>query len=96
MKRASVSELKAHLSAYLDVVRQGDDVLITDRGRLIARLAPVVNNAREESRRELLLRTGRLRAPTKRLPKDFLTRALPADPEGSSLQAILDERGEGP
>jgi prevent-host-death family protein len=95
MKRASVSELKARLSAYLDIVRHGDDVLITDRGRLIARLVPVGSDAREESRREILLRTGRLRAPTQRLPKDFLTRTLPADPDGRSMQAVLDERGEG-
>jgi prevent-host-death family protein len=95
MKRASISELKARLSAYLDVVRQGADVLITDRGRLIARLTPVLHDAREESRRELLIRTGRLRAPVKRLPKDFLTRTLPKDPGGRSLDVIREERGEG-
>ncbi len=95
MKQTSISDLKAHLSAFLDIVRRGDDVLITDRGRLIARITPVLQSAREEGRRDLLLRTGRLRAPTGRLPKDLLTRSLPADPEGRSLSAVLDERSEG-
>ena len=95
MKQTSISGLKAHLSAFLDVVRRGDDVLITDRGRLIARLTPVLQAAQEEGRRDLLLRNGRLRAPTARLPKDFLTRSLPADPEGRSLSALLNERSEG-
>lgn len=34
----AVSELRAHLSHYLDRVREGDDVVITDRGMPIARL----------------------------------------------------------
>ena len=34
----AVSELRAHLSEYLDRVRAGDEVVITDRGVPIARL----------------------------------------------------------
>ena len=69
--------------------------MITDRGRLIARLTPVLQDDLAESRRELLMRTGRLRAPSQPLPEDFLTRELPADPDGQSLNALLDERGGG-
>jgi prevent-host-death family protein len=95
MKTASVSELKARLSAYLDAVRQGDEVLVTDRGRPVARLAPVKAGRQQESRRDLLLRTGQLRAPTATLPKDFLTRQRPSDPKGRSLAALLAERESG-
>ena len=48
IKTASISELKAKLSAFLDIVRQGNEVLVTDRGRLIARLAPVKGGRLEE------------------------------------------------
>lgn len=41
MKTASISELKARLSAYVDAVREGEEVLVTDRGRPIARIGPV-------------------------------------------------------
>jgi prevent-host-death family protein len=34
----AVSELRAHLSDYLDQARSGDEVVITDRGVPIARL----------------------------------------------------------
>ncbi len=95
IKTASISELKAKLSAFLDVVRQGNEVLVTDRGRLIARLTPVQDDDLEGSRRELLLRSGQLRAPTASLPNDFLDRGRPLDPEGLSLAVLLGERGEG-
>ncbi len=95
IKTASISELKAKLSAFLDVVRHGDDVLVTDRGRLIARLTPVHDSDFEGGRREALLRSGQLRAPSAPLPGDFFDRVLPLDPDGLSLAVLLEERGEG-
>lgn len=95
MTTTSISELKARLSAYLAAVRQGDEVLVTDRGRVIARLAPVTGNLLEESRRELLLRSGRIRPPTTALPKNFWNARRPRDAEGRSLAALLAERSEG-
>jgi prevent-host-death family protein len=41
MKHARVSELKAHLSAYLEYVRKGETVVVSDRQTPIARLVPV-------------------------------------------------------
>ena len=95
IKTASISELKAKLSAFLDIVRQGNEVLVTDRGRLIARLAPIKGGRLEDSRRDLLLRTGRLRLPAGALPKDFWDRAHPTDQKGRSLAALLAERESG-
>jgi prevent-host-death family protein len=95
MKTASISELKARLSAFLDIVRDGDEVLVTDRGRLIARLVPVAGRHADAGRRDLLLRSGRLRAPAGRLPADFWKRRHPADAKGRSLAALLEERDEG-
>lgn len=43
MKTASVSEAKNRLSAYLDLVRQGNRVIITDRGQPVAELAPIAH-----------------------------------------------------
>ncbi|MEX2627303.1 MAG: type II toxin-antitoxin system prevent-host-death family antitoxin [Ilumatobacteraceae bacterium] len=41
MSTASVSELKAKLSAYLREVRRGGEVQVVDRGIPIARLVPL-------------------------------------------------------
>jgi prevent-host-death family protein len=95
MTTTSISDLKARLSAYLDIVRQGDEVLVTDRGRVIARLSPVTGDVLEESRRDALLRSGRITPPTKPLPKDFWKVEHPRDATGRSLAALLAERSEG-
>lgn len=95
IKTVSVSNLKAKLSAFLDIVRQGDEILVTDRGRLIARLGPIAGDHAGASRRDLLLRTGRLRPPRHDLPADFWDRARPADPDGRGLTALLAERESG-
>lgn len=95
MTTTSISELKARLSAYLDLVRQGDEVLVTDRGRVIARLTPVTGDLLVDSRRELLIRGGRVRPPARALPRDFWDAPRPKDSEGRSLAALLEERSEG-
>jgi prevent-host-death family protein len=38
---AGVKELRDHLSRYLDVVRDGREVTVTDHGRAVARLVPL-------------------------------------------------------
>lgn len=38
---AGIREIKNHLSAYLDRVRAGEEIVITDRGRPIARLTAI-------------------------------------------------------
>jgi prevent-host-death family protein len=40
MKKAMVSDLKVHLSAYLAEVRRGESVIVCDRTTPIARLVP--------------------------------------------------------
>lgn len=39
--KAGVRELKNNLSRYLERVRQGDEVVVTDRGRAIAKMVPI-------------------------------------------------------
>ena len=41
----AVSELRAHLSDYLDRAREGDEVVITDRGIPVARLLGLTTTA---------------------------------------------------
>ena len=41
MKTAKVSELKASISEYLSKVKAGEEVLVTDRGKPIAKIIPL-------------------------------------------------------
>jgi prevent-host-death family protein len=90
------AELKAHLSQYLDRVRAGQEVVVTDRGRPVAKLVPIGRAQAKESRRERLLRDGVLIGGQGRL-----RRSLREPPEGetrvgeSVLAALIDERRQG-
>lgn len=95
LKYASISQLKARLSRFLDAVRQGEEIIVTDRGHPVARLAPVRGEFAEDARRDQLIRSGRLIPPRRPLPDGFWDRARPSDPEGRGLFALLEEREEG-
>ncbi len=41
MRKAGVREARQHLTDLLDDVKKGREVVITDRGRPVARLSPV-------------------------------------------------------
>lgn len=95
MKRASVAKLKEQLSMYLRIVKAGEEILVTERGRPIARLGPVGRSEQEEARMQQLIQAGVVTPPIrKKLPRDFWTLKRPKDPEGLVLQALLDERAE--
>ena len=95
MKTAAVSELKARLSEYLNQVKGGAEILITDRGKPVARLAPL---SRTRDFKESLVRMekqGLIRLGPGKLPKDFWKIPRPEDPEGLVLKALLEEREAG-
>lgn len=95
MKLASISKLKARLSQFLDAVKSGQEVIVTERGRPIARLSPIRGAAREDERTQRLVRAGQLRPPRVDRPPDLDRLDRPEDPEGRSLDALLEERSEG-
>lgn len=95
MKIAAVSELKARLSEYLNQVKAGMEVLITDRGRPVARLVPL---SRSKDLKESLVRMekeGLIRIGSGKLPKNFWRMHRPDDSNGMVLKALLDEREAG-
>ena len=93
MRRASISTLKATLSKYLDAVRRGEEVLITDRGRPIARILPVTGDEEEEGRLSRLIREGILSPPLK--PRSGTLKPPSGRRSAGVLAALLDEREEG-
>jgi len=43
MRRVKIAELKNHLSQHLRAVEAGDEVVVTDRDRPIARIVPAMS-----------------------------------------------------
>jgi prevent-host-death family protein len=91
MTTVGVAQLKARLSEYLALVKAGEEVVITSRGRRVAKLVPV--HDAEEHLRELE-RQGLVRIGTGKLPPGFLEEPRP-ESSASVLEALLEERREG-
>jgi len=94
MEKATISELKNRLSAYIKKVRAGQTVLILDRDQPVARLERVEAAPHADDRLARLERAGLLRRARSPLPLDAL-RSAPLQPGPSVLQALIDERREG-
>jgi prevent-host-death family protein len=85
----SVAILKASLSELLAGVKAGGEVIVTERGRPVARIVPYESGGAEL---DDLVRMGQVRRSRSHLPPDFWAVPRPADPDGRLLQALLEER----
>lgn len=94
MRMTGVTELKASLSEMLARVKSGEEILVTEHGRPIARIVPLAPSAPEAAADELV-RAGVLRPPERGLDEDFWRLLRPIDPDGALLQALLEERRTG-
>ena len=77
--------MKNHLSAYLDRVREGEEIVITDRGRPVARLTSVDPDV---DRLQALIDNGAITPATAR-------RSLPdrrVRVKGSLADLVTDQR----
>ena len=95
---AKVSELKAGLSAYLERVKRGDQVVITERGRSIAKIVPILATELDEEEHIRELERRGIALPPEYaggVPPEYWALELPKDPEGLVLKALLQEREEG-
>jgi prevent-host-death family protein len=73
-----IRELKAHLSAYLDRVQGGEEVIVTERGKPIARIEPLPKVEVPEAMRHLV-ESGRMvdKGPMRHFPRRI--RMTPGD-----------------
>ncbi len=99
MRQVGVAQLKASLSKYLSMVKDGEELLITDRGNPVARIVPSAPTDDMPAHLRKLAREGRVklpsRQPTKEFWDEFFALPKPSDPEGLVLKALLEEREEG-
>jgi prevent-host-death family protein len=65
MRTVNISDLKARLSAHLQLVRQGEEVLVCDRNQPVARIIPCHMEDHSEQERRLVAR-GILTPPLKK------------------------------
>ena len=81
-----VRELRDHLSRWLDEVKDGREIIVTERGRPVARLVPSSGLSRLES----LVAQGIVTPPSApRLPAGSLRRA---EASGSVSEFVAEQR----
>ena len=95
MKIVPISELKARLSDYLNQVKSGTEVLVTDRGKPVARIIPISGKKRPRQSFAKIEREGLLQLGTGKLPQNFWTMPRGQDPQGLVLKALIQERENG-
>jgi prevent-host-death family protein len=96
MKTIGVARLKAHLSHYLDQVKHGAEVVVTERGLPVAKIVPLRGAERADSRRERLARAGVLQLGSGRIRDSLLKPPKGRRNVGAGvLRALLAEREEG-
>jgi len=95
MQTASVSKLKAFLSKYLRHVKAGEEVLVTERGRPIAKLTPALGSAMLSKELAEMEKQGLVKIGRSKLPKDFWELPRPKDPKGLVSKSLLLEREQG-
>jgi antitoxin (DNA-binding transcriptional repressor) of toxin-antitoxin stability system len=90
-RRVGVREMRQNLSVYLDRVKAGETLQVTEYGQVVALLAPLP--AQRLTTLERLVREGRATAPAGALKNRRPPQ--PGDPNAPAMSQILDElRGD--
>lgn len=96
MRVAAVSELKASLSEYLAGLKEGEEVLVTDRGNPIAKLIPVSRREGSITNRVLTLeKHGLARIGTNSIPDEFWQKSRVKDKNNMGRKYLEQERSKG-
>ncbi|MEX2049245.1 MAG: type II toxin-antitoxin system prevent-host-death family antitoxin [Gemmatimonadota bacterium] len=96
MKTATITEVRNGLSAFLDRVRQGESIVILDRGTPVARLEPVRSSEDATGRLRRLVRAGLVETARTDTPMKKIRAPGPTPaPAASAVRALLEERHGG-
>ena len=93
MRTAAIAKLKAGLSGYLESVKAGEQVVVTDRGRPVALIVPIDANISQDERRVELVAKGLVRPGSGPISVDLIEgAAVPGLTSDRALQAVMEDR----
>jgi antitoxin (DNA-binding transcriptional repressor) of toxin-antitoxin stability system len=94
MRTVNVTELQTNLIAWLERGRAGEEVLVSDLDRPIARLLPVEISDEVEAVELEMAAAGLVRLPTEVLPESFWEMEAPVVAMEDIVAAVRAERDE--
>jgi prevent-host-death family protein len=93
MRSTNIADLRNHLTQYLKEVRAGEEIIVRDRQRPIARIVPFTVEDDEHSDADLVA-AGLLRKGTGKLPASFWKTRRPRVPLDAVIAAVSADRNE--
>jgi prevent-host-death family protein len=84
MKTVNIGDLKAQLSAHIQLVRNGEEVLVCDRNKPVARIVPIRLEDHSAQERRLVAR-GLLTPPLKKRPSSW------PEPPGNVADEVIEQ-----
>lgn len=94
MKTVNISDLKAQLSAHIQIVRDGEEVLVFDRNRPVARIVPCRLKDHSEQEKRLVVRNI-LAPPLKPRPASGSWPEPPGNIPDEVMEQVWREEREG-
>ena len=98
MNSVNIAELKANLSSYLGKVMQGEDIIVKNRKKPVARIVPVDMGESGVDEESILAAEGKLRLPARamdsRFWRKFRSLQRPKVRGKGALGALLSDRDE--
>jgi prevent-host-death family protein len=93
MRKVNISDLKARLSAHIQLVKDGEEVLVCDRNKPVARIVPCLLT--DHSREQRLVARGVLTPPLKKGPASVSWPAPPGNVSDEVMEQLRREEREG-
>jgi prevent-host-death family protein len=94
MRTVNVAKLKDQLSKYLTYAKSGEEIVIRDRNRPVAKLVPFSAESADDQELELVA-AGKMRLPIEELDIEALLKIPTGTVEGNkAVEALLADREE--
>ncbi len=94
MRKVNISDLKARLSAHIQLVRDGEEVLVCDRNTPVARIVPCRLTDHSEQQQRLVAR-GVLTLPLTKRPASVSWPEPPGNVSDEVMEQVRQEEREG-
>ena len=94
MRSVNIGDLKNQLSAYLQYVRSGEEVIVRDRNLPVARILPVENGYLSDLERQLVA-SGAMKLPEREMDwKAFWSLPKSKVSHRAAVKAAIESRGD--